>query len=56
MISDSKGEAAETQTRLQFALECKYMGKDVANRLSKEYDKIIGKLVTMENQSEKWIV
>jgi len=55
-LVDSEGEGAEAQTWLQFATECKYLGKNVANRLSEEYDKIIGKLVTMENQSEKWTV
>jgi len=55
-LVDSEGEGVETQTWLQFASECNYMGKNAANRLSEEYDKIIGKLVTMENQSEKWTV
>jgi len=52
----SEGEGAETQTWLQFASECNYMEKNIANCLSVEYDNIIGKLVTMENQSEKWTV
>jgi four helix bundle protein len=55
-LVDSEGEGAETQTWLQFASECKYIDKNQANRLSTEYDNIIGKLVTMENQSEKWTV
>lgn len=55
-LVDSEGEAAESQTWLQFAIECKYIEKNVADILSEEFDKIIGKLVTMENQSEKWIV
>jgi four helix bundle protein len=55
-LVDSEGEAAETQTWLQFASDCKYMEKNIANCLSEEYDNIIGKLVTMENQSEKWTV
>ena len=55
-LVDSEGEGGETQTWLQFASECNYMEKNVANRLSEEYDNIIGKLVTMENQSEKWTV
>ena len=55
-LVDSEGEAAESQTWLQFAIECKYIEKNVADRLSGEFDKIIGKLVTMENQSEKWTV
>ena len=32
--------------------ECEHIEKNIANRLSVEYDNIIGKLVTMENQSE----
>ncbi len=52
-LVDSEGEGTETQTWLQFASECNYMEKNIANRLSVEYDNIIGKLVTMENQSEK---
>jgi four helix bundle protein len=55
-LVDSEGEGAETQTWLHFAFECNYMDKNVAYRLSEEYDNIIGKLVTMENQSEKWAV
>ena len=55
-LVDSEGEAAETQTWLQFSAECKYMDSILANKLSKEYDNIIGKIVTMENQSEKWTV
>ena len=55
-LVDSEGETAESQTWLQFAIECKYIEKNVADRLSGEFDKIIGKLVTMENQSEKWTV
>ena len=55
-LVDSEGEAAESLTWLQFAIECKYIEKNVADILSEEFDKIIGKLVTIENQSEKWIV
>ena len=55
-LVDSEGEGAETQTWLQFAFECNYMEISIANQLSEEYDKIIGKLVTMENQSDKWTV
>ena len=55
-LVDSEGEGAETQTWLQFASECNYMEKNAANRLSEEYDNIIGKLIIMENQSEKWTV
>jgi four helix bundle protein len=55
-LVDSEGEAAESQTWLQFAIEFKYIEKNVADKLSEEFDKIIGKLVTMENQSEKWTV
>jgi len=29
-LTDSEGEAAETQTWLQFAVECKYLSREVA--------------------------
>jgi hypothetical protein len=32
------------------------MEKNMSGRLSEEYENIFGKVVTMENQSEKWTV
>ena len=55
-LNDSEGEAAETQTWLEFALDCGYITIDCFEFLMTEYENIIGKLVTMSNQPEKWSI
>ncbi len=44
-LNDSEGEAAETQTWLQFAVECGYLPADTTRSLYAEYDEIIAMLV-----------
>lgn len=53
-LTDSEGEARETQTWLQFSLACKYINEEQFNSLNNQYNQIIGMLVNMMNQSEKW--
>lgn len=53
-LSDSEAEAAETQCWLEFAYECKYVEKKEFEKLYEVYDNILGKLVRMMNQPEKW--
>ena len=53
-LSDSEGEAAETQVWLDFALECKYISDLEYKHLYKKYDNILGKLVNMSLQPDKW--
>jgi four helix bundle protein len=53
-LSDSEGEAAETQTWLDFSLACAYITAEVHSELYDIYDRIIGKLVNMSLQPEKW--
>ena len=53
-LSDSEGEAAETQVWLDFSLSCKYISKTTHNKLYEKYDFIIGKLVNMEKHPENW--
>ncbi len=55
-LVDAEGEAAETQNWIEYAFKCIYLTKDVAEKLNEIYENIIGKLVTMENQAEKWQV
>jgi four helix bundle protein len=55
-LNDSEGEAAETQVWLEFAVECKYVDRDDAATLYRDYDKILGMLVTMINGPENWRV
>ena len=53
-LSDSEGEAAETQTWLDFSLRCEYIKEEDYTSLYETYDHIIGKLVNMSLQPEKW--
>ncbi|MBU1678655.1 MAG: four helix bundle protein [Bacteroidetes bacterium] len=54
-LSDAEGEAAETQIWLDFSLECKYIDKSQHEELYTIYDNILGKLVNMSLQPEKWV-
>ena len=55
-LSDSEGEAAETQTWIEFAVACKYVDRNKARELYKTYDEIIGKLVIMINTPHMWVL
>lgn len=55
-LSDCEAEAAETQVWLDYSVECGYLSKDFHEKLYKEYDNIIGKLVNMTQSSKKWIL
>jgi len=53
-LSDCEGEAAETQVWLDFSLECNYIDQQTYQELFQKYDQILGKLVNMALQPEKW--
>jgi four helix bundle protein len=53
-LNDAEGEAAETQTWLQFAVECGYADAESTRALYAEYDSIIAMLVNMQNHPESW--
>lgn len=54
-LTDSEGESAETQVWLDYAFACNYIDKSTHTKLIDKYDHIMAMLVTMENNSEKWI-
>jgi len=53
-LNESEAEAAETQNWLDFSMECKYIPLETHQRIDKEYENILGMLVTMQKQPEKW--
>jgi four helix bundle protein len=53
-LSDSESEAAETQTWLDFANNCKYITANEHAELNSTYENIIGKLVNMSLHPENW--
>lgn len=55
-LNDSEGEAAETQTWLQFAVKCDYLDRDTAAEVYSEYDAILGMLVNMIRNPQDWVV
>lgn len=55
-LSDSEGEAAETQTWLDFSRDCGYITPEFCERLNSEYEHVIGMLVNMIKSPEKWSI
>lgn len=55
-LSDSEGEAAETQVWIDYMLECEYVNSDVHKELLDDYERVIGKLVNMMSHPENWIL
>jgi len=53
-LTDSEGEARETQTWLLYAWKCKYIKEEQFISLNKQYNQIIGMLVNMMSQSQNW--
>jgi four helix bundle protein len=53
-LSDSEGEAAETQVWLDYALSCGYITKEIHNSLNDKYDHIISMIVLMISKPGNW--
>lgn len=53
-LTDSEGEARETQTWLQFTRSCEYINEEQFKILNNQYNQIIGMLVNMMSQSQTW--
>jgi four helix bundle protein len=55
-LNDSEGEACETQVWLEFARQCQYLDDDLCDELDSAYNQIMGQLVKMMNQPDKWLI
>ena len=53
-LSLAEGEAAESQTWIQFAVSCSYLESSIARPLYAEYDEIIAMLVHMITHADDW--
>ena len=53
-LSDSDGEAAETQVWLDYSLACNYIETSEHDALYDKYDHIIAMLTNMMNKPEQW--
>jgi len=55
-LSDSETEACETQIWLEFSLACKYIDEKTYSSLYEKYEKILGQIIKMINEPEKWVI
>ena len=55
-LSDAEGEAAETQTWIEFSVKCGYLDRDVAKDLYLNYDEILAMIVSMINNTQRWVL
>ena len=53
-LTDSEGEAAETQVWLDYGLECNYINAEIHAKLFDKYDHIISMLVNMSTKPDNW--
>jgi four helix bundle protein len=55
-LSDAESEACETQVWIEFAKRCAYLDETTVAELDKVYDQIIGQIVRMIEESDKWLI
>lgn len=55
-LSDAETEAAETQVWAELAFRCGYLKRETFLQLDDACDKIIGQVVKMMEQPEKWLI
>jgi len=55
-LSDSETEAAETQVSAEIALRCGYLDQETFRELDDKYEKVLGRIVKMADQPEKWLI
>ena len=55
-LNDSETEATETQVWLELALRSGYISLETHNERAIDYEQIIGQIVVMINQVDKWII
>jgi four helix bundle protein len=53
-MSDAEGEAAETQTWLEFASALEYAADEALSELDREYEQLLGSLVGIISHADKW--
>ena len=55
-LNGAEAEAAETQSWIEYAVRCGYMTQKDGRTLHRMYDRIMGKLVTRQNNPEPWLL
>jgi four helix bundle protein len=55
-LSDAESEAAETQVWVEFSVRCGYLQTSPAVDIDVAYDRIIGQIIKMIEEADKWII
>ena len=55
-LNDSETEAAETQVSAELAMRCRYWDGNTFREIDSGYEKVLGQIVKMASQPEKWLV
>ena len=55
-INDAEGEAAETETWIEYGVRCGYLDRETAKELYVVYEEVISILVSMRNRPDDWII
>lgn len=55
-LNGAESEAAETQSWIEYSVRCGHMTAKDGRELHRTYDRIMGKLVTMQNRPEPWLL
>jgi len=55
-LSDAESEACETEVWIEFAIRCKYLEAFRAEKFTDTYEQIMGQLVKMIEESDKWLI
>lgn len=55
-LCDSEGEAAESQTWIEFAVKSGYIERETAKNMFLRYDEVIAMLASMIMNADKWLL
>lgn len=55
-LNDSEAEAAETQTWIDYAVDCGYISSDLGREFYASYNQILSGLVNMINNPSPWLI
>jgi four helix bundle protein len=55
-LNDCEAEAAETQTWIEFAIECNYMDMSEGKELCVRYNQVLSGLVNMIHNPSPWLI
>jgi four helix bundle protein len=55
-LNEAEGEAAETQTWIEYAVKCEYISAEVGRSIHLNCDRILAMLASMGNNPKPWLL